>query len=476
MIDFTVSTIRIRNFKGMRDFKINIPIGKLTAIIGQNNSGKSNLLEAVVLCLSPKEFSSHQIKETDFWHNKDGMAAEFFDIEAGFSPTQGAKLPVLRDNNGQLVEVKGIKLSAEIDNLEADQYLVDDKGERIFWGRKYATPKDIQQWLPEVWFLSPNTLEKDFAEWKNGHIYKLMKNYKDDFLSRSGAELIKEYCELSQNGLRTKYWNDKVEPKLKKEMSFFTGSSDRPIIEPGLKDLDIWFWEGLLMNIVPEDDWPMINHEQLGKGWQSLLRLMALKGARQITEKGKKVLVCIDEPEAYLTPFKQRKMCLYLGAMAKKTDQIIIATHSNQMISNKSAKKIIRLKMTKKGVEKNEFEGKIPDDILINNSEILFGSSVVFDLTKKNGLWKEQIDWDANEAVLIDNIKINEVKQIAVFIQSLGIEWCVISENDDEITLMEKHQSLYDKIIDIRKDLKPEVIVQNWLESEWKGKEVLTFK
>ena len=271
MIDFSISTIRIRNFRGMRDFKIEIPTGKLTAIIGQNNSGKSNLLEAVVLCLTPKEFSSRQIKETDFWHNKNGMAAEFFDIEAKFKVSPGSKLPVLRDNNGQQVEVRGIKVYVESDNLEIDQYLIDDKDERIFWGRTYAVPRDIAQWLPEVWFLNPDNLERDYAEWKNRHLSKLLKNYKDEFLENSATELIKGYRDLCNKGLRTDYWNNKIEPKLKKEMSFFTGSVDRPIIEPGLKDLDIWFWEGLVMNIVPEDEWPMINQQQLGRGFYRVL-------------------------------------------------------------------------------------------------------------------------------------------------------------------------------------------------------------
>lgn len=473
MIDFSISTIRIRNFRGMRDFKINFPIGKLTAIIGQNNSGKSNLLEAIVLCLSPKEFSSHQIKETDFWHNKDGMTAEFFDIEALFLATPGSKLPVLRDNNGQLVEVKGIKLYVEIDNLEVDQYLVDEKGERILWGRTYATPRDIEQWLPEIWFLSPNTLTKDYEEWKNRHINKLLKNYKEEFLSNSATDLIKEYKSLCESGLRTKYWNDKVEPRLKKDMAFFVGGKEKPVVEPGLKNLDNWFWEGLIINVIPEDEWPTVSHLQLGKGWQNMLRIVALNGARKITEKSKKVLVCIDEPEAFLTPFKQRKMRQYLAMMTKKMDQVIMATHSNQMISDKSSQKIVRLKMTKKGVEKNEFEGKMPENILGCNSEMFFGASVVFDLTKKSIEWEEKIDWDTNEAVLIKNKEIDEIKQMTLLLQSLGIEWCVISEDKNEILEIEKHQSLYDKIIDVRKDHDVGQSVKDWLESEWRVKEVL---
>lgn len=476
MIDFSISTITVKNFRGMRNFKIDIATGKLTAIIGQNNSGKSNLLEAMVLCLTPKEFSSYQIKEMDFWHNKNGMATEFFDIEAKFLATSGAKLPMLRDNSGQLVEVRGIKFFAEIDNLESEQYLIDNKGERIFWGRTYAKTKDIEQWLPEIWFLSPDTLEKDYAEWKNGHIGKLLKNYKEEFLSEAATDLIKEYKKLCKDGLKTKYWIEKIEPRLRKEMAFFAGSKERPVIEPGLKDLDAWFWDGLLMNIVPEEEWPLTSHLQLGKGWQSLLRLVALNGARKTTEKNKKVWLCIDEPEAYLTPFKQRKLRQYLLAMTKKKDQVIMATHSNQMISDQGKQKIIRLNMTKNGVEKNEFEGKVPEKILSNNSEVLFGLNVVFDLTKESEKWDQLIDWDDSEAVLIKCDDINEVQKEAVFLQSLGIKWCVITNNDQELEIMEKQQSLYDKIVDKRKTNEIDKVVQTWLENEWQGKETLNLK
>lgn len=473
MVDFSISTIKIRNFRGAKNLKVDLPIDKLTSIIGQNNSGKSNLLEAVVLCLSPKEFSSYQIKDSDFWHDKNGMSAEFFDIELLFSTKTGSKLPVLRDNEGALVEVTGVKVSAEADSMEADQYLIDKNGERIFWGRKYATPHDIQQWLPEVWLLSPNTLEKDYEEWKSGYINKLFKSYKEEFLSNSAVEFIRVYKDLCEKGLKTQYWTTKIEPALKKDMSFFNGNIDRPTIKPGLKDLDEWLWEGLTVNIVPEDEWPLIGYEQLGKGWQSLLRLVALKSARQITEKNKKIMICIDEPEAYLTPFKQRKLQQYLNNLTKKACQIVMVTHSNQMINSQMNQRIIRLKMTKKGVEKHDFDGKAPKEILDNYSELIFGSGVVFDMTQKNDNLEQSIDWDTYESVLIKDKKMEEILSYVSFIRALGINWCFISDKDDEIAKMENEVSVYDKIVDIRKTEQKAEAVEDWLKNEWQGKEVL---
>lgn len=472
MVDFVISAVKIRNFRGMRDIKIDIPDGRIITIIGQNNSGKSNLLEAISLCLSPRIFSSYQIKETDFWQSQKGMSADFFEIEIIFTPTTGAKLPVLRDGEGKLTEVKGIKIYAELDGLEAEQYLINNNNDRIFWGRKYATPIDIDQWLPDVWYLTPNNLEKDYKKWKENHIHQLLKNYKDEFLSTSATDLIKDYSNLRKEGLKTKYWTEKVEPKLKKEISFFTGNNRQTVIKPSLENLDNWLWKGLTLSVVSEDDWPAITHQQLGKGWKSILRLSALSGAKQLTEKNKSIFLCIDEPGAYLTPFKQRKLRQYLINLVKKNNQIILATNSDLMVNDQTNQKIIRLKMTKSGVEKNEFEGKIPASINQNNGELILARKVVFNLTGKIKI-EEEVDWDETETVYVKNNDIEEVAKQIVLLQTLGIQWCALIDNKESILILEKQQSLYDKIIEIDEkiDLKSEI--EKWINSQWQAEETL---
>ena len=44
-----ITSIRIRNFRGLKD--IEIPLARATVLIGENNSGKSSILDCISLTL-----------------------------------------------------------------------------------------------------------------------------------------------------------------------------------------------------------------------------------------------------------------------------------------------------------------------------------------------------------------------------------------------------------------------------------------
>jgi predicted ATP-dependent endonuclease of OLD family len=52
-----LSSIQIKNYKALRD--INFPLSNFVCLTGENNAGKSSVLQAVSLFLSPAKLDSH---------------------------------------------------------------------------------------------------------------------------------------------------------------------------------------------------------------------------------------------------------------------------------------------------------------------------------------------------------------------------------------------------------------------------------
>ena len=44
-----IKCLRVRNFRGIRDLELEL--GKVTVLIGENNSGKTSVLDAMKICL-----------------------------------------------------------------------------------------------------------------------------------------------------------------------------------------------------------------------------------------------------------------------------------------------------------------------------------------------------------------------------------------------------------------------------------------
>ena len=66
-----LSRIRVKNFRNLVD--IDVPLAQHTVVVGENRSGKSNLLHAMRLVLdSTLSADQRRLKSEDFW---EGLSA-----------------------------------------------------------------------------------------------------------------------------------------------------------------------------------------------------------------------------------------------------------------------------------------------------------------------------------------------------------------------------------------------------------------
>lgn len=60
-----LKTFRIKNFRGIRETKLNFSPG-INILIGENNAGKTSVLDALRICLGFKEHNALRVKKKDF--------------------------------------------------------------------------------------------------------------------------------------------------------------------------------------------------------------------------------------------------------------------------------------------------------------------------------------------------------------------------------------------------------------------------
>ncbi len=111
-----VTKARIRNFRGLKD--VGLELGSTTVLIGENNSGKTSVLDALRLCLRELGPRRRVVFDSFDFHLKDGAAepqsADPIEIEIRFSETSKGEWNdalVGRLNRQKILQVDGDDLN-----------------------------------------------------------------------------------------------------------------------------------------------------------------------------------------------------------------------------------------------------------------------------------------------------------------------------------------------------------------------------
>lgn len=91
---FRLASATIRNFRGIRD--LTLELDETTVLIGENNTGKTAVLQAIERCLAPREPDSRVFDEYDYRLESETASPEGADpilIELRFEETEPGALP-----------------------------------------------------------------------------------------------------------------------------------------------------------------------------------------------------------------------------------------------------------------------------------------------------------------------------------------------------------------------------------------------
>lgn len=473
MVDFYVSKLKVAGFRGLREFELSFDPDLPSVVVGPNNTGKTTLLDAIGLGMGSAKFSRYDVSDGDFWQGKDGEPVEVFVIDLKFGARTGGRLPAVKGGLGNPVDVHGIRTSATLGESSVTRHLVDDAGTAILLnlgtpiskgqqddyrgmgltGRRYATVRDVSKWMPEVWQLDTKNLFLSLYEWKSGPLQRLLAIYKEHLLSDewttdSGRKmpdsLGRLMAFLREQALRTPFWKETLAPGFQKKMEQYLGREPQLSVTPGLNDIDSWILSELQVRVSPADDRVAVDCRRLGDGWQSLMRMASLELVNEIEGGGNGGVLLMEEPESYLHPHLRRKLRSTLGRLQAQKNQIVVCTHSPELISFTADMRIVRLSCDADGTTARTYNTSSADVALKTEEkfhergkhELIFANRVVLTEGKPDeaavllGLKRVGVDVDGESVSVVDCGGVDNLPAYASVCASLGIPWFAVHDAD----------------------------------------------
>ncbi|MDD5760790.1 MAG: AAA family ATPase [Candidatus Pacebacteria bacterium] len=346
--DLSIKTVYIENFRSIQKETINLKEG-LNILVGPNNSGKSNIIEAIDLVLGDVYLPKFEPVTDDFYSGDESK-----NICISIT-VYGKALKKIEANFGEEVTIR-----YKYDKVNGG--IVD-----IYNGKSWITPvsnRPFGEWWPfnkAVHFLRVKSLrslvEVAPIRWKSP-----LRYFRDIIIreaSHEGNNKLDEVInvieqakgKLNEIGIIKDLVDDLL--KVTRDQTALRTISISPSstkYSDVLNDMKVIIDDGYISEV-----------SRKGMGTQNsiiiaLFRVMA----KHIREKeGKHLLYGIDEPEIGMHPHSQRHLLKSLEKLAEYS-QVIITTHSGNLIDTYNINNIIRVNRTENGTK--TFSHKLESD------------------------------------------------------------------------------------------------------------------
>lgn len=378
-----ISKMRIRNYKSFLDSGEIMLDEKIFAFIGQNNTGKSTILDAVKVFFPNYK---KQVDKKDIHRGiNDSIIIEMWlgGVESFFENTrtdevdrQVEKLLSKADDNSLYIK---LVLNIEDGTNKNIRKYFDKDGEEI----KEATLKKL---LPELVVIPAiRDPEKESTADRKSYLRSLIdildSEYKTDILIKDeGVEKRVNYSQL--NDILTKEARKRCESLSQKITEYYNSTlgnnNFRINLEPTVDIYSATKYNTSIVEIIGNEK---IENDILnfGTGYQSVLILSILQTYVEIARSVGKYIFVIEEPEIYLHPNLQRKMIETLINISER-NQVIFTSHSPITISNLPKKNVkLVLREREKSIVKeinpkeviNELGIKADDFLVAKGSSLL---------------------------------------------------------------------------------------------------------
>ncbi|MFO8140862.1 MAG: AAA family ATPase [Marinobacter sp.] len=341
-----LSHLVIRNFRACRD--VSLPVEGYTPLVGQNNTGKSTILQAIEWMLKPKALTTADFTDPT-------APIEIAASIDGISETILERIPEQRHRraiapycrNGRLwirVTANGAgKNAVKPEVWDIDQCPGDELPE--YW-RDYPTglPQAVSALLPEPLVVQAmHDLGEDLGKAKAGTTIKGLLDEIMGPLLAAHAEL-STALETIRNVLTAD--GDNRSDHLRQFDTAATGALAH--FFPGLAlDLDLQvvdvkeFFKAGDLHVTDKTTGDRRRFDQMGTGAQRAIQMALIRylaeTRKEDDNRAARRLLLIDEPELYLHPQGVRRLRQALAHLTEAGFQIVFSTHSPLMLSRDNA-------------------------------------------------------------------------------------------------------------------------------------------
>uniref|UniRef100_A0A7C4XSN4 ATP-dependent endonuclease n=1 Tax=Caldisericum exile TaxID=693075 RepID=A0A7C4XSN4_9BACT len=418
-----VRKLKIKNFRSIKD--LDIDLGRINALIGPNNAGKSNIMKALDLIIGESFPTVRSFEDNDFY--KFDKSNQIL-IEVYFDKS-------LNLNNN----VYGFKLT--FDGINVDYLAIDSEGNEVRYSndRQMKVSKDMREEVA-LMFLPLERLATKQISPSQWTLYGKMLRKLNDEIEEDKRKSFKELLE--------KGYSDNFYPALKNfedilrryisEQTGFEFSLRLSILDP----LE------LTRNLRPyfrEDDLEY-DVENMGAGIQSALAIAIARAYVDIIHKP--LIIAIEEPELYLHPHACRRLYRLLSELSNESGfQILYTTHETSFVDIAKFEQVNIVR--KEGGQTRVYQGSKIDGTSLSdvsvaskfNSEIneaFFAEHIILvegysdKIACRSALERLGLDLDDKNVSIIDCGGVKEIPKLAKVFKAFKFKVYVLLDDDDD--------------------------------------------
>jgi len=339
--------VKVKNYRCLAN--ISIPINDTTALVGENNSGKTALLDALRAALprtaagrgTPfEEYDYHMVKSNDSPQSSDGIVIElwFREDKTDEWPTSLSQAldSIIQTDPIEDIDSIGLRLSSKFDQMSNEivtkwEFVTLD-GQSV--GGRGASPGNLPKFLSYIRLFYLSSLRDSGNEFSSRSQFwgRILRDLKIGEKQRQ--ELNEELSKLNDALLKGDPRLEKVREELEKGQKVLElgGGQKTSIQALPLKPWDLMSKAQVVIKTSGgEIDFPLSSH---GQGVQSLTVIFLFQAFVEILlkptfEPETESILALEEPEAHLHPQAIRSLAANLNGVKS---QKIISTHSPYFI------------------------------------------------------------------------------------------------------------------------------------------------
>lgn len=334
-----ITRVRIENYRSVRCAELE-PDG-LCALIGGNNSGKSNILSAIAKILGPTWPSARSFDDRDFYGYETDRPIR---ISIWFS-----EAVEVRGDVGNPQEAYGVRFELshykrasgknKQGDLKSSFYCIDADGDPIKISKRHPKSNKIYQTeasvgsvvrdaLPVVFIETERNVRKQLAANKWSILGRLLQDVarslkadKDRFTE------FREAFDQARSLLRTDEFVS-LESKVVENVARHTGLEGVEVILDDIDPLNLY--QNFAVLFRDSDSPEPVDAERMGSGVQSAVVVSLLQTYREL--KRSDAVLLFEEPELFLHPHGRRHLYRLLQELSGSGTQVIYTTHSEEFV------------------------------------------------------------------------------------------------------------------------------------------------
>ena len=393
-----LSEFKIKHFRSIKDITLNFNQG-INVLIGENNAGKTTIMDALRICLGYRDQNGLRVSKTDFYISKDASILNSIEFDLSFEITDTVEM-------GYFVEL----YDAESETLDLHfrfdlrQYSKYERIHSEVWGgqnKGVNIPSEVFHSFIQVYLGALRDAERYLRPGRYNQLGELIigideTNFSDNYNRDEMAEKLSENIEDSVFSNFIDDVNNEITTHLKK----ITFENDPSLnIRPINQDFDE-ISRNLKIKLPLSNDKSndkFLELYQNGLGHNNLIYIAILLSRLNDLSKSQDSLylsLLIEEPEAHLQPQLQNLFFSYLNELnlelnKPKSFQIFITSHSPTLTAKADLDSLIILQ--KDVVNENivcanlnslSFDGENKEYLHkfldVTKSQLLFSKRIIF--------------------------------------------------------------------------------------------------